>query len=358
MMLQTRFRQFGTLFLLLLCSVGLSLVVQAAEPQDVQADSLQQDMVNPGYHEKPAWFKESFLDLRDDVQEATENKKRVLLYFYQDGCPYCAKLLQDNLGQKKLTDKTRKHFDVIAINMWGDKEVTDLNGQQTTEKKFTEQMKVMYTPTLVFLTEKGKVALRVNGYYAPNKYETALDYVRGHNERKISFRNYAQKFLKASTSGKLHQQPFILKPPYNLQKLLQTGKPLLVLFEQKKCHDCDELHNDIFKRKETIEQINRFNVVRLDMWSKDSLLDMQGKTTSAKLLANKLNVNHSPSFIFFDEKGKDIFRIDAYFKSFHTQSVLDYIASGKYKKQTNFQRYISERASKLEAQGIHIDLMD
>lgn len=356
---QIRYLQYWMLFILLLCFFVIysSALAIEMESQVTQSDSLQSDMVNPGYHDKPAWFKESFLDLREDVQEATKNKKRVLLYFYQDGCPYCAKLLQDNLGQKKLAEKTQKYFDVIAINMWGDKEVVDLKGRLTTEKKFTEQMKVMYTPTLVFLTEKGGVALRVNGYYAPNKFETALDYVLGHNERKISFRNYVRNFLKKTASGKLHQQSFILKPPYNLKKLLNSSKPLLVLFEQEKCFDCDELHNDTFKRKETLKQIKRFNVVRLDMWSKDNLINIQGKTVTAKALAKKLNIAHSPSFVFFDKTGKDIFRIDAYLKSFHTQSVMDYIASNAYKKQPNFQRYISERADKLEAQGVHVDLM-
>lgn len=358
MLLKRGVYPYWMLSVFLLSSVAITPLAQSAEVKEPVSNALQSDMVNPGYHDKPSWFKESFLDLREDVQEATENKKRVLLYFYQDGCPYCAKLLQDNLGQKKLADKTRKYFDVIAINMWGDKEVTDLKGKLTTEKKFTEQVRVMYTPTLVFLTEKGKVALRVNGYYAPNKYETALDYVRGHNESKISFRNYVNKYLKKATSGKLHEKAFILKPPYNLKKLLRSKKPLLVLFEQKKCHDCDELHNDILKRKETLKQINRFNVVRLDMWSKDKLQDFQGKTVTSKSFANKLKINHSPSFVFFNEKGKDIFRIDAYLKSFHTQSILDYIASGAYKKQSNFQRYIAERADKLEAQGVHVDLMN
>lgn len=358
MLLKIRYLNHWNLFVLLLSLVIVVPAAQAEVQQSQSATALEADMVNPGYHEKPSWFKESFLDLREDIQEATDNKKRVLLYFYQDGCPYCAKLLQDNLGQKKIANKTKKHFDVIAINMWGDKEVTDLQGKQTTEKKFTEKMRVMYTPTLVFLTEKGKVALRVNGYYAPNKFETALDYVRGKNETKISFRNYVNKYLKKSAAGKLHPQPFILKPPYNLQNLLKLKKPLLVLFEQKKCLDCDELHKEIFKRKETLQQINRFNVVRLDMWSRDTLKGFNGKTIPAKILAKKLNINHSPSFVFFDNTGKDIFRIDAYLKSFHTQSVLDYIASGAYKKQSNFQRYIADRASKLEAQGIHVDLME
>jgi len=132
----------------------------------------------------------------------------------------------------------------------------------------------------------------------------------------------------------------------------------MVLFEQKKCHSGDELHNDIFKRKETIKQISRFNLVRLDMWSNEALIDVQGKTISAKSWAKELNVSYSPSFIFFDSAGKDVFHIDAYLKSFHIQSVMDYIASGAYQNQPNFQRYIGARADKLEAQGIHVDLMD
>ncbi len=339
----------------LLSLFGMLVLIASASAEEEAA--LSQDMVNPGYHEKPDWFKNSFLDIREDIAEAKQAKKRVLLYFYQDGCPYCAKLLQDNLGQKKLADKTRRYFDVIAINMWGDREVTDLKGRQITEKEFAEQMRVMYTPTLVFLTENGRVALRVNGYYAPNKYEAALDYVHGQYERKLSFRDYLRKHIKPATSGKLHQADFILPPPYNLKKLLRQDKPLMILFEQKKCRDCDEMHNDIFKRKETLKQLRRFNIVRLDMWSKDMLVDPRGKKTSARAYARKLNVANAPSFIFLDKNGKVVFRIDAYLKAFHTQSVLDYVASAAYKTQPNFQRYISKRADRLEAQGVHIDLM-
>lgn len=329
---------------------ALPLFTSAAE------ERLSSDLVNPGYHDKPDWFKNSFLDLREDIAEATANKKRVLLFFYQDGCPYCAKLLQDNLGQKRLADKTRNYFDVIALNMWGDREVTSLDGKMITEKNFASQLKVMYTPTLLFLTEKGKVALRANGYYAPDKFEAALDYVHGHNESKLSFREYYHKNAKTTAAGKLHSETYFLKPPYNLQKLIADKKPLLVLFEQKHCSECDELHNDILKRKETLQQLKRFNVVRLDMWSKDKLVTPDGKNSSARAWAKELKVNYSPSMIFFDKKPKDVFRIEAYLKSFHTQSVMDYIASGAYKTQPNFQRYISGRADKLEAQGVHVDL--
>ena len=38
----------------------------------------------------PTWFKESFLDFEGDIAEAAVQGKRLVLYGYQSGCPYCA----------------------------------------------------------------------------------------------------------------------------------------------------------------------------------------------------------------------------------------------------------------------------
>ena len=58
----------------------LSPILQAA----ASASGSDASMQNSGYQEKPSWFKESFLDIREDIAEATAAEKRVLLYFYQD----------------------------------------------------------------------------------------------------------------------------------------------------------------------------------------------------------------------------------------------------------------------------------
>ena len=313
-------------------------------------------MVHPGHEDKPDWFKNSFLDLQEDITEAAANKRRVMLYFYQDGCPYCAKLLQDNFSQHSIVQKTQKYFDVIAINMWGDREVTNLAGETITEKNFSKSARVMFTPTLLLLNEKGQIALRINGYYAPHKFEAALDYVGQHREETGSFPDYIRLQSPQKASGVLHQEVYYQKPPYDLSRLIKDKKPLLILFEQKQCPACDEVHGDVFKQKETIEQFKRFNIVQLDMWSTMRLTDFSGRETTAQKLAKKMNVQYAPGMIFVDQQGKEIFRAEAYLKAFHTQSVLDYVASGAYKTQPEFQRYISERADKLEAQGVHVDI--
>jgi thioredoxin-related protein len=74
--------------------------------------------------------------------------------------------------------------------------------------------------------------------------------------------------------------------------------------------------------------------------------------------ARELNLQYAPSLVFFDASGREVFRTEAWLRSFHIQSAMDYVASGSYLEQPAFQRYLSARADALEAQGIHVDLLD
>jgi len=66
---------------------------------------------------------------------------------------------------------------------------------------------------------------------------------------------------------------------------------------------------------------------------------------------------NAPAIIFFDGNGgKEVMRIDAQMRSFHIQSVFDYVLTGTYKTEANFQRYISARADKIRATGVDVDI--
>jgi len=316
-------------------------------------------MVNPGHEEHPAWFKVSFLDLFEDIDDAADHGKRLLIYYYQDGCPYCKKLLHENFSQRAIAEKTQKYFDVVAINLWGDKEVT-VGNKVYTEKEFAEALKVQYTPTLLFFGEDKKIIFRANGYYPPEKFSALLDYIGEKQESKISYQDYMQKTNPQPASGRLHDDINSVASITDLTKTdpNTSDRPLLVMFEQKKCAPCDELHQDIVKRKESIELLSRFDVAVLDMWSDQVIKTPAGKTMKIRDWAKELDVQYTPSLLFFDDSGKEVFRTDAYLKAFHTQSVMDYVASGAYKIQSNFQRYIDERADHLREQGIEVNLME
>ncbi len=345
---------FNFLFCVLLISLSSLSVVSAKTEGELSAG-----MVNPGHVEHPAWFKVSFLDLFDDVEDAADNDKRLMIYYYQDGCPYCKKLLQENFSQREISDKAKKYFDVVSINLWGDKEVT-VGDKAYTEKEFAEALKVQYTPTLLFFNEDNKVIFRANGYYPPEKFSALLDYIGEKQEADISYQDYMQTVNPQPSTGRLHDD---INSVASLANLSQRSnkvdeKYLLVMFEQRKCNTCDELHLDILKRKESIEQLSRFDVVVLDMWSDQVIITPSNEKMKIRDWAKRLDVKYAPSLIFFDKHGAEVFRSDAYLKAFHTQSVMDYVASDSYKTQSNFQRYIDERAEHLREQGIEVNLME
>lgn len=320
-----------------------------------QEGALDAGLVNPGHVDKPAWFKNSFLDLREDVAEAAAANKRVILYFYQDGCPYCDKLINTNFAQHDIVQKTRENFEIVSINMWGDTMITDLNGNEVTEKTFSVALKVQFTPTLLFLDEQGKLALRANGYYPPYKFLTALDYVATKQESKESFAVYLKRKNPQKSSGKLHTGKGYLPPPYNLQR--KAGdKPLLILFEQHDCAACDEMHGEAFRRVESVRLLKQFDIVLLDMWGKESVVTPDGRTMAMSKWARELGIQYAPSMLFVDAENTEVFRTEAYLRPFHTQSALEYVATGKYRSMPEFQRYVQERADHMREQGVDVDL--
>ena len=82
-----------------------------------------------------AWFKISFLDFRDDMKEAAAARKRLMLYFGQNGCLYCRRLMEVNFQQPDIVAQTApQHFDVVEINILGSRDVTWLTALRMTEK--------------------------------------------------------------------------------------------------------------------------------------------------------------------------------------------------------------------------------
>lgn len=332
-----------TLLGLLLCLPGAAAAESTEEVQRATPFDL------------PAWFKTSFLDLKEDVAQATAKHKRLMLYIGQDGCPYCRELMQNNFSQKPIVDYTREHFDVLAINMWGDAEVTDFSGKHLTEKEFAKQLKVQFTPTLLFFDEQGKVVLRLNGYLPPHQFTAALQFVAGHKNEASSFREYYASLSPAPASGKLHQAPYMLKPPYTLTRST-TSKPLLVLFEQKVCGECDVLHEKILADDTSRALLKKLDVVLLDMWSATPVVTPDGKSRTASAWAKDLGLVYAPGAVLFGPDGKEIIRIEGMLKTFHVQSVLDYAASGAYREQPEFQRYVETRAAALREKGVAVEL--
>lgn len=307
--------------------------------------------------EPPGWFSESLLELREDVAEAASQGRRVMLYFGQDGCPYCKQLLEVNFRQAAIAAKARKSLVALAINIWGDREVIWVDGQATTEKRLAAMLKVQFTPTVLFLDEKGNVALRMNGYYPPQEFDAALDYVAGRMEKKLAFAEYLRSKPRPAARATLTPQSFFLPPPWDLRRA-PGAKPLAVLFETTQCAQCDELHGVAFKRQEVLAQLSKFEVVRLSFSKAEALTAVDGSKTDSAAWAKALAVGYVPAMVLFDARGREAFRTEAYLRPFHLAGALEYVSSGAYLREPSFQRFLQGKADAMRSRGERVDLWD
>ncbi len=115
--------------------------------------ALAVEMGEDGLHKQP-WFTITFRDIAEDIQTAADNGKRLAIIFEQRGCIYCRAMHEKILSDPEVSDFIKDHYMVVQYNMFGDEEVTDLDGEVLTEKSAARKWGFVFTPTIVFLPEE------------------------------------------------------------------------------------------------------------------------------------------------------------------------------------------------------------
>ena len=78
----------------------------------VHAGDLEPTMGEDGiYHYD--WYHQSFLELEDDITEALDEGKILMVKFDQVGCLYCEKLALETLAEPAINAYVREHFVVV-----------------------------------------------------------------------------------------------------------------------------------------------------------------------------------------------------------------------------------------------------
>lgn len=320
--------------LLTLFSVTVHAAVDLASDLVFDDKQLEDELVNPD------WFNLSYGDLSDDLKEATNNgKKGIITYFGQKRCAYCKQFFETSLADTDIQNYLRKHYSVIAFDIWGIEEVIDTDGKKYTERELSIHYKTNFTPSLVFYNEKGTPVFRLRGYYPAYKFRAALQYVTEEFYKDETFPEY---FERADAGdyfllGGLNERKFFTAPPYKLNKLHDNKKATAVFFEKGNCHACDLLHSGPLSKDLSIVELEKMNTVQLNMWADTPLTTIKGESTTAKEWAKSLNIFYAPSIVFFDPEGNEIIRVDSVTQFYRLWGVLDYVNQKGYEKSSNYQ---------------------
>lgn len=299
----------------------------------------------------PDWFKQSFLDLPADLEEALEADKRgIAVYFGQQNCAYCEALMEVNFGERDITEYTRRHFDIIALDIWGSRTVVDINGDELSERTFAVREGTNFTPSLIFYDHNGEEALRLRGYYPPYRFRAALEYVVDGHYQSESFRDYLARADPPPKFdvGDLNDAPFFAPPPHLLARnYFPAEQPLVVFFERRECHACDVLHSDTLWDSEALTMIEQFEAVQLDMDSDQPVWRPDGKRSTAREWAAELELFYAPTLLFFDERGREIIRVDSVVRLYRLKGVLEYLLAKGYQETPSYLRWRRQQSERL-----------
>ena len=106
-----------------------------------------------GLHKAP-WMRDTFKDLREDLEEANAEGKRLMLIVEQRGCIYCRKMHEEVFSLPEISEYIEENFFVVQINMFGDIEVTDFDGEAMAEKDIVKRWGALFTPSIYFFSEE------------------------------------------------------------------------------------------------------------------------------------------------------------------------------------------------------------
>ena len=162
-----------------------------------------------GLHVQP-WFMETFLDMREDLQETSGAGKRFAVIWEQKGCPYCKEMHEVNFAKQEISSFVKQHFGVLQLNLWGSRTVTDFDGEELEERALARKWRVNFTPTIMFFAEtaaEGKMGAdlevaRMPGYFKPFHFISMFEFVEQKAYAELNFQRFLQrKFDELKAKG-------------------------------------------------------------------------------------------------------------------------------------------------------------
>jgi len=154
----------------LLVTFGLMFAIPASA--ELPAPKMGAD----GMYAEP-WFKASTYDMRKDVAAARAEGKMLAVIWEQAGCAFCKEMHMTHFRNEVMVDFIEENFYVIKLDMRGDRQITDLDGETMSEAGMARRHLVKDAPNIEFRNAGGDEVFRMPGYVGTIVFYGILDYV-------------------------------------------------------------------------------------------------------------------------------------------------------------------------------------
>jgi thioredoxin-related protein len=121
---------------------------------------------------------------------------------------------------------------------------------------------------------------------------------------------------------------------------------LMLFFEQEGCPGCRHMKQNVFNRKDVqAYYLQHFASLALDIYGSVQIRDFGGREMPEKAFAQALKIRATPTFVFFDNAGKEIVRIVGPLETPEEFLLLGrFVATGEYKNRS-FSQFKLQKGS-------------
>lgn len=160
----------------------------------------------------------------------------------------------------------------------------------------------------------------------------------------------------------LHVEPWIEETFLDLREDLAdanaNGQRLLILFEQRGCIYCREMHENVFSRADIATMLEEdYYVVRLNLHGSLEVTDFDGEEMSERDIARRWGILFTPTLMFLPEDVASdrtaaqaaVATMPGAFGAWTTFNLLTWVREHGYEQDEGFQRY---HARMLEEMGV------
>jgi thioredoxin-related protein len=146
----------------------------------------------------------------------------------------------------------------------------------------------------------------------------------------------------------------------DLAQAKAEGKRLAIIFEQRGCSYCKEVHEKVLSDPEVRDFIKtNYMMVQYNLHGDEEVVDLDGDTLTEKTAARKWRVLFTPTIFFFPEEadeGKDLSSqtVAVMPGAFSKGTFLDmfqWVHTKGYETDEDFQRYHARRIKERQAAG-------
>jgi len=251
------------------------------------------------------FFSPSFGDLNEELADArTSGKLGIMLFFEQEGCPYCERMMRTILNQAEVQDWYRERFVSIAIDINGDVPITDVDGITLPSKVFADHRRVKTTPTLSFLDLNGseihrrtKMVGSAEEFLQIGRYVSEGYYTDTTWEAFESSQNAGKPGQSAPEMAKdLHQEGSVA---------IDNGRVFLLFVTREGCPYCARLRREVLRPMVISGEYDNTLVIReLMMEPDEAVVDFDGTPSSTASVAARLGVSVTPAVLLLSGSGK------------------------------------------------------